>query len=178
MSTCVPVGAVIIIAASIISDLLACALAAALRRWSREHYRCRCHRSISAALSAVEPTQLLLTLRNMTRSGHRAGGPRYFDHLSDEEELWFDWMADCGDGWNSSYNIARLLAQPNLTVTIPPTSSAAAGDTVPSQATPSSTGPSKEIILPRAKLLLLGGDLAYPHPTPESYEARYCCDTS
>lgn len=39
----------------------------------------------------------------------------------DEEasELWFDWVADVGDGFNSTYGIARLLAQPELQVSIP-----------------------------------------------------------
>lgn len=60
-------------------------------------------------------------------------GLRY-EHLSKRKELWFDFMADTGDGGNSTYSIARLLAQPSLKV----------GD----------------LDLPRSDLLVLGGDLA------------------
>src|SRR5258706_15599224 len=30
-------------------------------------------------------------------------------------DFWFDFVADCGDGWNPTYAIARLLAKPELT---------------------------------------------------------------
>jgi hypothetical protein len=37
------------------------------------------------------------------------------------DELWFDWVADVGDGFNSTYAIARMMAQPELQVDVPPT---------------------------------------------------------
>jgi len=61
-----------------------------------------------------------------------------YDHFSQRDDFWFDFMADTGDGGNSSYSVARLLAQPSLRV---PTS-----DSV--------------LSLPRGNLLLIGGDLA------------------
>ncbi|KAK6938720.1 Calcineurin-like phosphoesterase domain, ApaH type, partial [Dillenia turbinata] len=76
-----------------------------------------------------------------------------YDHYSDKEELWFDFMADTGDGGNSSYAVARLLAQPNLYVNI--------GDS--------------ECALPRGDFLLIGGDLAYPNPSAFTYERRLFC---
>ena len=33
---------------------------------------------------------------------------------SQREELWIDYLADTGDGWNSTYSMAYLLAQPQL----------------------------------------------------------------
>ncbi|KAL7520746.1 hypothetical protein ACHAWX_005456 [Stephanocyclus meneghinianus] len=73
-----------------------------------------------------------------------------------EAGFWFDFMSDCGDGFNSSYQISRCLAQPFLAVT-----------------TQCSTSKRREMrTLPRGKILVLGGDLAYPDPTPESYESR------
>jgi len=57
-----------------------------------------------------------------------------YDHLSKREDLWFDFMADTGDGGNSTYSVARLLAQPSLKM----------GKTE----------------LPRGRLLIIGGDLA------------------
>lgn len=71
----------------------------------------------------------------------------FYDHLSEKEDLWFDFMADTGDGGNSSYSVARLLAQPSIQLT-------------------------KDILLPRGDLLLVGGDLAYPNPSAFTYERR------
>ncbi|GJT33050.1 putative ribonuclease H-like domain-containing protein [Tanacetum coccineum] len=61
-----------------------------------------------------------------------------YDHLSEKEHLLFNFMADTGDGGNSSYSVVRLLAQPTL--------HAINDDSIQS--------------LPRADLLLIGGDLA------------------
>lgn len=61
-----------------------------------------------------------------------------YDYLSEKDELWFDFMADTGDGGNSSYSVARLLAQPSLNVIN--------NDSIQQ--------------LPRGDLLLIGGDLA------------------
>mmetsp|Transcript_868 Transcript_868/g.1806 ORF Transcript_868/g.1806 Transcript_868/m.1806 type:complete len:1249 (-) Transcript_868:19-3765(-) len=77
---------------------------------------------------------------------------------NNDEGFWFDFVSDCGDGFNSSYQISRMLAQPTLDVT------------VPSSFIPNQVG---RRVLPRGKLLINGGDLAYPDPTPESYEKRF-----
>jgi hypothetical protein len=61
-----------------------------------------------------------------------------YDYLSEREDLWFDFVADTGDGGNSSYTVARLLAQPSIQTVI---------------------GGSMHT-LPRGNLLLIGGDLA------------------
>ncbi|MFS7977669.1 putative calcineurin-like phosphoesterase domain, ApaH type [Helianthus anomalus] len=73
-----------------------------------------------------------------------------YDHLSEKYQLWFDFMADTGDGGNSSYSVAWLLAQPSLY----------ALDNHSLQQ------------LPRGDLLLIGGDLAYPNPSAFTYEKR------
>ena len=71
---------------------------------------------------------------------------------SDEDGgFWFDFMADCGDGFNSSYQIARLLAQPSLQI----------------------MRDGEQITLPRGEFLVNGGDLAYPEPTEHSFEKRF-----
>ncbi|KAK9270823.1 hypothetical protein L1049_026409 [Liquidambar formosana] len=76
-----------------------------------------------------------------------------YDQFSEKEDLWFDFMADTGDGGNSSYAVARLLAQPSIQLTC--------GDS--------------EHVLPRGDLLLIGGDLAYPNPSAFTYERRLFC---
>ena len=78
---------------------------------------------------------------------------KHYNTDSDENGFWFDFVSDVGDGFNSSYQVSRLLAQQTLDVT-----------------TPSSGG---KKTLPRGSLLINGGDLAYPDPTPENYEKRF-----
>ncbi|KAL2457463.1 Calcineurin-like metallo-phosphoesterase superfamily protein [Forsythia ovata] len=73
-----------------------------------------------------------------------------YDQFSEKDELWFDFMADTGDGGNSSYSVARLLAQPSIRVR--------SNDSL--------------LTLPRGNLLLIGGDLAYPNPSAFTYERR------
>ncbi|XXG87147.1 hypothetical protein AAC387_Pa11g1907 [Persea americana] len=76
-----------------------------------------------------------------------------YDHFSEKENFWFDFMADTGDGGNSSYAVARLLAQPSIHI--------------------KNGGPVRT--LPRGNLLLIGGDLAYPNPSEFTYERRLFC---
>lgn len=63
------------------------------------------------------------------------------------DELWFDFVADVGDGWNSTFAIASLLAQERLEM----------GGRA----------------LPRGRFLLFGGDEVYPVPTQRSYRERF-----
>lgn len=65
-------------------------------------------------------------------------GDLLYDHFSEREDFWFDFMADTGDGGNSSYAVARLLAQPSIRI---------------------KSGGTKRT-LPRGDLLVIGGDLA------------------
>lgn len=77
----------------------------------------------------------------------------FYDHFCKRDDLWFDFIADTGDGGNSSYAVARLLAQPSLQIR--------------------SNGSMHT--LPRGDLLLIGGDLAYPNPSAFTYERRFFC---
>ena len=60
--------------------------------------------------------------------------------------MWFDYMADTGDGWDSTYAMASLVAQPYLTI-----------------------GDKK---LPRGRFLLFGGDEVYPAAQRTAYRER------
>ncbi len=60
--------------------------------------------------------------------------------------LWLDYVADLGDGFNATYSVAYLLAQPELTV--------------------------DGHRLPRAQTLVMGGDQVYPSAAYEAYEDR------
>jgi hypothetical protein len=70
--------------------------------------------------------------------------------------LWLDHVADLGDGFDPTYTVALMLAADALDVHPP----AAAG----AGATP--------LHLPRARLLVLGGDQVYPTPSSTTYEDR------
>lgn len=61
---------------------------------------------------------------------------------SEREEIWIDYAADVGDGWNSTYGVAYNMAQPTL---------AANGD-----------------VTERGEILIFGGDGVYP--TADSFE--------
>ncbi|GJT45065.1 metallo-dependent phosphatase-like protein [Tanacetum coccineum] len=102
-------------------------------------------------LAAVAPQLVYYIWAAMSRVHEGAKEDFLYDHLSEKDHLWFDFMADTGDGGNSSYSVARLLAQPTL--------HAINDDSIQS--------------LPRADLLLIGGDLAYPNPSAFTYEKRF-----
>jgi hypothetical protein len=65
---------------------------------------------------------------------------------ADDDDLWIDFAADVGDGFNATYAVARLIAEPSLTV---------AGQTTQ-----------------RGKIFILGGDEVYPSATAANYAHR------
>jgi hypothetical protein len=82
----------------------------------------------------------------------------YRDQSDAEGDLWIDYVADMGDGFDSTYTVARALAAPSLTVT------AAPGTARPDAPLPAS--------LPRGQLLIMGGDQVYPTPDDPGYLKR------
>ncbi|MBI1843288.1 MAG: metallophosphoesterase, partial [Actinobacteria bacterium] len=66
-----------------------------------------------------------------------------------EEELWFDFVADTGDGFDATYSVAWLAGRERLPI----------------------VGSDQE--LPRGRLLILGGDQVYPCAGPSAYEDRF-----
>ena len=83
--------------------------------------------------AAMNPIQVVPKNKKEVQAGIQEGEYLY-DHFGKEKELWFDFMADTGDGGNSTYTVARLLAQRKIKV--------------------------NSKILKRGDLLLIGGDLA------------------
>ena len=65
----------------------------------------------------------------------------------DREEIWIDFIADLGDGFDSTYTMAYLLAKEKLQVAA--------------------------MELPRADILILGGDQVYPTASREAYRNRF-----
>lgn len=81
--------------------------------------------------------------------------PEQYDELAGEGELWIDFAADLGDGWNATYAIARLLAEEKRAFS---SAGSPAGRSYPTQ---------------RGRLLVLGGDQVYPAATARNYEDRF-----
>jgi hypothetical protein len=69
---------------------------------------------------------------------------------SDRSELWLDYVSDLGDGWDSTYTVARLLAQDALDLGW----DGGRGSTT------------------RGEILVMGGDQVYPVPKRTEYENR------
>ncbi len=71
-----------------------------------------------------------------------------FDYSADgsHDGFWFDYAADMGDGWHSSYSVASQIAKPRL----------------------NADGTATE----RGKFLIMGGDEIYPGPSPQAYADR------
>ena len=65
----------------------------------------------------------------------------------DPEEMWLDYVADLGDGFDGTYSIAYLLAQRELIV--------------------------EGTVLPRASAVVMGGDQVYPTASGTQYENRF-----
>ncbi len=70
------------------------------------------------------------------------------DRYADRDELWLDYVADTGDGFDATATVACQMAKPELQV--------------PEVAAP----------LPRGEILVLGGDEVYPSASVERYESR------
>ncbi len=71
---------------------------------------------------------------------------RWHRQQGEDGELWLDYVADLGDGFDATYSVAYLLAQPELTV--------------------------DGHRLPRGQVLVMGGDLVYPAADMRAYEDR------
>jgi hypothetical protein len=69
---------------------------------------------------------------------------------SDGDELWFDYVSDLGDGWNSTYTMARLLAGDGLKLEWD-------GEIHATE---------------RGRILVMGGDQVYPVPKAAEYQNR------
>jgi len=82
--------------------------------------------------------------------GGSASQPIAYDEYASGDEIWLDYVADLGDGWDSTYSMAWLLSRPSLTVNV--------GERVET--------------LPRGRILLFGGDQVYPAAQREDYVNR------
>lgn len=94
-----------------------------------------------------------------------------FDY-NDREDLWIDYVADTGDGWNATSSVAWLVGRDGLVL-------GPAGAPTPQPIPPDcktegmpSADPG-QILLPAGRLLILGGDQVYPTASAEAYQNRF-----
>jgi hypothetical protein len=74
-----------------------------------------------------------------------------FNFANAEGPFWFDYVADVGDGFDSTYTIARTIAAKELEVATPE------GESFHTK---------------RGSILIFGGDEVYPTASPENYRER------
>lgn len=67
--------------------------------------------------------------------------------------VWVDYIADTGDGFDSTYAMASLVAAERLTV--------------------SRAGGKETHTLPYGRVLIMGGDQVYPYPSRDEYRTRF-----
>ncbi|HEX8771601.1 MAG TPA: hypothetical protein VF711_12615 [Acidimicrobiales bacterium] len=108
----------------------------------------------------LDPHQLLDTAARVLLSGIfssysdtreiQALVPSEVPNHSGEGELWIDYVADLGDGWNSTYTVASLLATEELNL----------------------DWDGQTHMTERGRILVMGGDQVYPVPNATEYENR------
>lgn len=72
------------------------------------------------------------------------------DEYANQTELWFDYVADLGDGFEPTYTVAHLLARPTLEL----------------------ERDGRSWTTQRGRILVMGGDQVYPAATRTDYENR------
>lgn len=75
------------------------------------------------------------------------------DESSSSPEMWFDYIADVGDGWDSTYSIAWLATRKELKLSAP--------------------GENMKKTLRQGELLIFGGDQVYPTASRNEYDRRF-----
>lgn len=91
--------------------------------------------------------------QSLATSGDDKGSCYYEVIGRDNQEFWFDYVADVGDGFNSTYSIAYHLAQDTLTLK-------------------ENKKGAQEYGTQRGDLLIFGGDEVYPLATQQDYKDR------
>jgi hypothetical protein len=97
-------------------------------------------RELQAALSSKEEEGDPAWLRERLSAG--------------KEEIWIDFICDTGDGFNSTFSVARKAAQKELVLQSP-------------------NGKAGTFSTTRGDILILGGDEVYPFPTLDTYNTKF-----
>ncbi len=85
--------------------------------------------------------------------------------FSRRDEIWIDYVADLGDGFDSTFTVASCLASPTLDLAAP----AGGGD---GSSSGDVVGPGGVQHTKRGSILVMGGDQVYPSASVREYENR------
>ncbi|MFN8276231.1 MAG: hypothetical protein U0T84_02000 [Chitinophagales bacterium] len=95
--------------------------------------------------------------REMEAALDKHQDPNFWSKLKNDyaagDAIWFDIVGDTGDGFNSTFTIARAVGAPELEL--------------------SCRDGSHRTTTQRGRILVFGGDQVYPFPTWEEYENRF-----
>lgn len=95
-------------------------------------------RLVQASLDLVEPEKVIEKC---------CGGVKGICGEKNEQPIWVDYVADLGDGFDSTYAIAYLIGQEEIQI-------------------------GNDMKLPRADCLIMGGDQVYPDASQDDYKKR------
>ncbi len=99
--------------------------------------------------------------------------PDYFDYSTEpKDEVWIDFIADLGDGFDATHSIAWLVGRDHLG--LGPVGKSHPQPNPPDQFTERGPKefPGAEHVLPAGQITIFGGDLVYPYATRTEYEDR------
>jgi hypothetical protein len=103
--------------------------------------------AVSTAFGEMADRREAIAAANAIADQPRDPGFIYTDEHRRNGDFWLDFMADTGDGWDSTFAMAQLVTAPHLQP----------GDSP----------------LPRGQILILGGDMVYPTASREEYDNRF-----
>ena len=112
---------------------------------------------VSSIIGGQSDRRLMLALTHAenkyydyTRYYKIEGDKAFSDGKTERKELWLDFIADTGDGWNSTYSVAYYASKPVLELGYE----------------------GKKYNTKRGSILIFGGDEVYPSPSKKAYEER------
>lgn len=117
------------------------------------------------AITWLRGTDLSEPTRATTPAGDVDSGADFLEPTVElrGKEVWIDYVADIGDSWDATFATLSLLARRFLPFRLLPDSALHA---------PVSAGADLSARLPRAHVVVLGGDLVYPTPVGDAYRTR------
>jgi hypothetical protein len=88
------------------------------------------------------------------------------------DEIWIDYVADTGDGWDSTYTVAYYLTQPSLKVMVPEDKRKKRRKAAERDEDSEAKKTADNEVTQRGEILIFGGDQVYPSADHKSYQCR------
>ncbi|MEO8146683.1 MAG: metallophosphoesterase [Bacteroidia bacterium] len=86
--------------------------------------------------------------------------------FGNNSEFWIDYVSDTGDGFNSTYSVARLVSEQNLKLALKPDYESSTQDDA-------SEYYKNGVVTQPGNIIVFGGDQVYPTPEMSEYETRF-----